>query len=366
MSDQAVEVTGLEIAYGAVRAVEGVSFDVERGEHVSLLGPSGCGKTTTLRAVAGLERPAAGRIAIGGVAVFDAAEGRNLPPERRGVSMVFQSYAIWPHMTVFENVAYGLRARRAPRASIAPAVQRALALVGLDALAARPATRLSGGQQQRVALARALAGDPDVVLLDEPLSNLDAQLRIAMRAELAQLRSRLGFTAIYVTHDQEEAFALSDRIVVMRAGRIEQEGTPAALHANPRTQFIAGFLGMRNRITAEAAPLAGMPDVAELRLPDGAVMRARNPWPSPVLHQTDTPPALCFRPIDVSLASAPTAGQGGAGVVTQRLFLGDVMHVTLRCEGYQIVASDRPRDDIADGGQLHWRVAPEACIVAWS
>lgn len=176
MNETAVSVADLAIAYGAMQAVHGVTFSVAPGEHVTLLGPSGCGKTTTLRALAGLETPYAGRIAIGGVIVFDAAARRDLPPERRGLSMVFQSYAIWPHMTVFDNVAYGLRARRAPRATIAPAVGRALALVGLGDFTDRSAAKLSGGQQQRVALARAIACDPAVVLLDEPLSNLDAQL----------------------------------------------------------------------------------------------------------------------------------------------------------------------------------------------
>ena len=353
---EAVAVEGLEVAYGPVLAVDEVAFTVARGEHVTLLGPSGCGKTTTLRAVAGLETPRAGRIAIGGVEVFGA--GKNLPPEQRDISMVFQSYAIWPHMTVFENVAYGLRARGAAKANISTAVQRALALVGLEAFAARPAPLLSGGQQQRVALARALAVDPRVVLLDEPLSNLDAQLRLSMRAELADLRRRLGFTAIYVTHDQEEAFALSDRIVVMRGGRIEQDGTPAALHAAPRTQFVARFLGMRNVIAAQATPGS---DIVEARLADGSVLQARNPWPG-----VGDAPALCFRPINVTLSAGAMSGQGSAGEVTQILFLGDLMQVTLRCAGYEIVACDRPRDDIKEGARLSWSVTPVRCLVAWT
>ena len=199
----AVAVEALTVVHGSVPAVRDVSFTARRGEVLTLLGPSGCGKTTTLRAIAGLETPRQGRITIGDRTAFDAVHGDNLPPERRGLSMVFQSYAIWPHMTVFENVAFGLRARGVANGELPGAVQRSLDLVGLGALADRPATRLSGGQQQRVALARSIAGDPAVILLDEPLSNLDAQLRLAMRVEFKALQRRLELTAIYVTHDQE-------------------------------------------------------------------------------------------------------------------------------------------------------------------
>ena len=203
-----VVVDALTVAHGAVPAVRDISFAALRGQLLTLLGPSGCGKTTTLRAIAGLETPRQGRIAIGGHAVFDSARGENLAPERRGLAMVFQSYAIWPHMTVFQNVAFGLRARGLASRDLPEAVRRSLDLVGLGSFADRPATRLSGGQQQRVALARSIAGDPAVVLLDEPLSNLDAQLRLAMRAEFKALQRRLELTAIYVTHDQEEALEI--------------------------------------------------------------------------------------------------------------------------------------------------------------
>jgi ABC-type Fe3+/spermidine/putrescine transport system ATPase subunit len=363
VSELAVSVTDLAVDYGSARAVHAVSFGVAPGEHVTLLGPSGCGKTTILRALAGLETPSAGQIAIGGITMFDAVARQDLPPERRGVSMVFQSYAIWPHMTVFDNVAYGLRARRAPRATVARAAGRALALVGLNEFAHRSAASLSGGQQQRVALARAVACDPAVVLLDEPLSNLDAQLRIAMRTELVELRRRLGFTAVYVTHDQEEAFALSDKIVVVRAGRIEQEASPEDLHTSPRTQFVARFLGMRNVISCEAMPAQCSTGLAEVQMRDGSVVRARTPWPRDTGAAS---PAICFRPLDVELFCEPWPGQGGAGVVTQRLFLGDLVQITLRCEGYELVASARPRDDLVEGARLHWRVPPERCVVTWS
>jgi ABC-type Fe3+/spermidine/putrescine transport system ATPase subunit len=354
-----LEVERLVAGYGSVVAVDGVDFSVGKGEHVTLLGPSGCGKTTTLRAIAGLEAPTGGRIVIDGTPVCDVAAGRHTPPERRGLSMVFQSYAIWPHMTVFDNVAFGFRARGIGRATARPAVERALALVDLSGFGDRPATQLSGGQQQRVALARAIAYDSKVVLLDEPLSNLDAQLRVAMRTELRDLRRRLGFTAVYVTHDQEEAFALSDRIIVMRGGRIEQQGTPSEIHGAPRTRFVAGFLGMTNIFEAEMSPLADHPDVVEARLGPEIVLRARDPWPDgPVAR----PAAIGFRPTEVHL-EAGAAGEGTPGIISRTLFLGDVTHYYVRSGPIEICAHDRPRAELAEGRAVRWRVAPASCLV---
>jgi ABC-type Fe3+/spermidine/putrescine transport system ATPase subunit len=348
-------VEDLIVRYGPVLAVDGVDFRVNRGEHVTLLGPSGCGKTTTLRAIAGLETPTGGRITIDGMLVVDPAARRHIPPEQRGLSMVFQSYAIWPHMTVFDNVAFGFRARGMSRAIARPAVERALSLVDLADFAARPATRLSGGQQQRVALARALAYDAKVVLFDEPLSNLDAQLRVAMRAELAELRRRLGFTAVYVTHDQEEAFALSDRIIVMRFGRIEQQGTPSEIHETPRTRFVASFLGMKNIIPAELAAVT-TGQVAATLAPD-IVLRARDPWTN---GTTPASAGVGFRPMDVQIAPA---GEGTEGVITRSLYLGDVAHYTIQSGPIEITAYDRPRADLAEGSRVRWHVPPERCLV---
>lgn len=356
-----LEVERLTVGYGPVTAVDGVDFSVSKGEHVTLLGPSGCGKTTTLRAIAGLEAPSAGRIAIDGTAVCDVARGRNVPPEKRGLSMVFQSYAIWPHMTVFDNVGFGFRVRGVSRERARAAVERALSLVELSGFADRPATRLSGGQQQRVALARAIAYDAKIVLLDEPLSNLDAQLRIAMRAELGDLRRRLGFTAIYVTHDQDEAFALSDRIIIMRAGRIEQQGTPVQIHRAPRTRFVASFLGMKNILEAEVAPAAGNMDMAEARLGTELVLRARDPWRNGATSGTA---AVGFRPVDVRLEAGDSGDrQGTPGVVTRSLFFGDVAHYYVRSGSIEICAHDRPRPELADGQPVRWRVAPESCLI---
>ena len=340
----AVTVQNLVVSYGPATAVDRVGFTVSQGEHLTLLGPSGCGKTTTLRAIAGLERPTSGRIELNGDAVFDSATGIDRPPEARGLSMVFQSYAIWPHMTVAENVAFPFRARGMGASVYGPAVERALGMVDLAGFAGRPATMLSGGQQQRVALARAIAFGTGVVLFDEPLSNLDAQLRLQMRAELADLRRRLGFAAIYVTHDQDEAFSLSDRIVLMRAGRIEQEGTPAGLHAAPRTRFAASFLGVRNILDAEVSG-------NEARLRDGAVLRVAGTG-------APGPASLAFRPSCVVL------GQGGNTAQVARIqFAGDALHMFLRSGPIEVCAYARPQPGLTEGAEVRWHVAPEDCLV---
>src|SRR4051794_25739411 len=261
----AIEIADLVVRYGDAPAVNGVSFTVAQGEHVTLLGPSGCGKTTTLRAIAGLEQPSDGSIRIGDEIVYSAASRRNVPAEKRGVSMVFQSYAVWPHMSVADNVAYGLRVRKLPRAEIAAQVERALDLVQMRAFAERSAALLSGGQPPRVALARACAFSPDVLLSAEPLSNLDAKLRAEMRVELRALQQRLGVTSLYVTHDQEEALAISDRVIVMNVGGIEQIGTPEDIYNRPKTRFVADFVGSANLIAG--------------RVGTGASERASGPGP---------------------------------------------------------------------------------------
>src|SRR5438874_305136 len=253
-----LKVTDLRLRYrtdeGEVDAVRGLSLNVERGEFFTVLGPSGCGKTSTLRCIAGLETPTSGRIEIDSRVVYASATRTVVPPHRRTIGMVFQSYAIWPHMTVFDNVAFPLvhGARKQPRKTVEEKVMRALSLVQLDTLARRPAPMLSGGQQQRVALARAIASEPALLLLDEPLSNLDARLREDMRHEIKTLVQRLGTTTVYVTHDQLEALSMSDRVALINQGTIVQEGAPREVYLQPADAFAANFLGRTNVLDGRA------------------------------------------------------------------------------------------------------------------
>jgi iron(III) transport system ATP-binding protein len=275
MAPPVLEFRAVVKRFGSVSAVDQVSFSVESGEIFTLLGPSGCGKTTTLRLIAGLEEPDGGEILINGGAVAAPGRGVFLPPEKRQLGMVFQSYAIWPHLTVFENVAFPLRVRREPAAVLRPRVQKALDSVGLAGLADRGATQLSGGQQQRVALARALVYEPALLLLDEPLSNLDAKLREQMRYELRALQTRLKLTVLYVTHDQTEAMTLSDRIAVVNGGRFEQIGTPEEVYEKPASGFVGEFLGrtvsLRGVLKVSAGGcLVELPGGGRIALPAGS------------------------------------------------------------------------------------------------
>jgi len=249
----AVRLSGVSKTFGAVRAVDKVSLEAEEGRFLTLLGPSGCGKTTTLRMIAGLERNDGGRIQIGDKVMSSPEEGVFVPPERRNIGMVFQSYAIWPHMTVFDNVAYPLRIRRRPADEIRRRVGETLALLSMNDLSERQATALSGGQQQRVAIARALVFEPSILLMDEPLSNLDSQLREQMRVQLRELQQRLGITTVYVTHDQEEAMVLADTLAVLHAGRVAQLGPPEEVYHRPQSRTVAAFFGMPNLLPGRVA-----------------------------------------------------------------------------------------------------------------
>src|SRR5215212_974938 len=238
----AIEVQNLHVGYGATPVLHGIDLAVAPGEFVAILGSSGCGKTTLLRTIAGFQKSSAGAIRLSG---RDVA---NLPPEKRNIAMVFQSYALWPHMTVLGNVGYGLRLRGAKRETVRRRVAEILQLLGLRGLEDRKVTNLSGGQRQRVALGRALAIDPSLLLLDEPLSNLDAKVRVQLRYEIKALQNRLGFAAIHVTHDREEAMTMADRIIVMDAGRIAQAGSPKEVYDRPISPFVASFMGADNTI----------------------------------------------------------------------------------------------------------------------
>ncbi len=263
---QNVRVDNLLKRFGDVTAVAGVSFDVPKGELLTLLGPSGCGKTTTLNMIAGFEDPDGGDVYVGDRLISSSLEKVLLPPHERNLGMVFQSYGLWPHLKVSENVAFGLQMRKENKNQISAAVEKALDLVRLTGLGDRYPSQLSGGQQQRVAFARALVYEPDVLLLDEPLSNLDAALREEMRLELKDLQTKTGITTIFVTHDQVEAMVMSDTIIVMNNGHIEQMGPPHEVYQNPANQFVAGFVGISNLLSAEVLGVARSDGLTPMKL----------------------------------------------------------------------------------------------------
>ena len=352
-----LHVTGLKKQFetdrgASVAAVDNVSFEVATGKLLTLLGPSGCGKTTTLRSIAGLEEPDGGAIQIGSTVVFSKTRGFSLPPNRRRVGMVFQSYAIWPHMTVFQNVAYPLEGSGVSKIEVRKRVEQVLALVGLEAFIERPAPFLSGGQQQRVALARALVAEPEVLLLDEPLSNLDAQLREQMRVELRALQQRVGLTAVYVTHDQIEALAISDVVAVMSAGRLVELGPPQQIYDWPKTRFAAEFIGAGNVVP-----------VRETQSVDGK-SRGRVPWGEIYFsHNGQTiPKALVIRPEDIQIVSCSTKDNVWPAKVDQVVFLGAIYDCRLAL-GDMTLRAQFPRSAGVEVGQLiHVHVHETRCV----
>jgi len=337
--------------------VRGISFAVNAGEFFTLLGPSGCGKTTTLRCIAGLEEPSGGEIEIGGQLVYSHARDVLVPTAKRDIGMVFQSYAIWPHMTVAENVAFPLEAQRVPTAEIRRRVGDALQMVGLDGMAGRPAPLLSGGQQQRVALARAIVKGAAVLLLDEPLSNLDAHLREQMRRELRELQRRIGITTIYVTHDQEEALSLSDRIAVMQHGAIAELDTPARLYYAPRTAFTAQFIGH-----AEVWPCRAVARGDGTIMVDSPLGQiASRCFPDTL--EADT--ALAVRPehIEIGIAAPGEAVNVIAGVVERENFSGRLIEYVVRVAGTTVRAQCTSATRWNVGAQVTLRLPPERCVI---
>jgi len=306
------------------KVIDNISFHAEEGQITSLLGPSGCGKTTTLRCIAGLETPASGHIAFGDETVFDSERGIDISVEKRKLGMIFQSYALWPHMTVQENVAYGLNVRDTNRMDIEKRVGKALDLVQLRSMAGSYPSNLSGGQQQRVALARCLAYDPEIILLDEPLANLDAKLRDSMRYELLEVQRRTGVTALYVTHDQLEAMSLSQKMIVMEAGKIAQEGVPEEVYREPANRFVADFIGNSNFLSI--AGLDARSGYTDVRTALGVVR---------------CPPAtgacawLMVRPEDIQLVEneAPSSANTYKGLVKSRIFHGDIVQLHVLAQG---------------------------------
>ena len=344
-----------------VNAIDGVSLNVETGKLLTLLGPSGCGKTTTLRCLAGLERPDSGRIIIDGKVMFDSEQGIVVPPSERALGMVFQSYAIWPHMTVFENVAFPLRVardRKYSSAEIKQEVGRVLEMVRLNGYENRASTQLSGGQQQRLAFARGLVRNPKLLLLDEPLSNLDAKLREQMRVELKRLQRTLGVTTVYVTHDQSEALALSDEIAVFSVGRIVQRGTPQEIYRHPGNQFVADFVGSANFFFGT---VAGKTDDATIvNTPHGTI---RCGFAEPV--QPGQSVVVSARPEDLDI-SEQHPGDGlnvFTGKVAHRVFLGEVTDYFVDLgEGLEIRVRAAPDVEFDMGRPVYVAVRPQQCV----
>ena len=359
---EALSVQGLEKIYaggeGPAGGVRDAAFELAPGTFFTLLGPSGCGKTTTLRCIAGLETPDRGRIALGERVFFDAAGGVNVALNRRRIGMVFQSYAIWPHMSVFENVAFPLRVARGERfdrAAIGRMVGRALETVDLAGFGERSATRLSGGQQQRVALARAIVREPSLLLLDEPLSNLDAALREDMRVELKRLQQQIGVTTIYVTHDQSEALDMSDRIAVLQGGRVVQMGSPRDIYFRPRNAFVAGFVGATNLVRGrvDAAVAAGA--LGAVTLESGMGLRCLFPQAG----VAGAGIAVSIRPECFVLDEG---ANGLPGVVVSAGFQGSSNRYGVRVGDAVLHMTTGPETQLAVGVPVGLRVLPENAI----
>jgi iron(III) transport system ATP-binding protein len=349
-----------------IRATQGVAFEVPEGKLFTLLGPSGCGKTTTLRSIAGLERPNSGEITIRGRLVYSSERGIFVAPNQRDFGMVFQSYAIWPHMNVFQNAAFplevrgGRSSRKMGRKEIAAKVMRVLCAVALDDLADRAATKLSGGQQQRLALARALVMEPQLLLLDEPLSNLDAKLRERMRFELKRIQRELGITTVYVTHDQAEALALSHMIAVMDHGRIVQIGTPRDVYERPNDRFVADFVGTTNFLDATVVGAGGR-DRRRVRTALGEF----NVQCTEHLSANDAV-LVSVRPEDVELTEQPQQQDDRdnfcAGVVHAKAFLGDCLDFQVKIGDFLLLARVHPSLRTPVGDKIYVRMRAEKCV----
>jgi iron(III) transport system ATP-binding protein len=335
----AVRVCGVSKSYGPARVVNNVSFDVLQGELLTLLGPSGCGKTTTMRSIAGLEKINEGEIFLQDRVVSSIPKHIHLAPEKRDIGMVFQSYAIWPHMNVFENVAYPLRCRNVNNQEIGHRVREGLKLVEMEEYENRPATRLSGGQQQRVALARSMVMRPSVLLLDEPLSNLDAKLRVQMRLHIKELQRKTGLTMIYVTHDQAEAMALSDRIIVMNGGVIEQVGTPEDIYEHPRSEFVADFVGAINFLWGNVAGVGPVHGHLSVAVSGQVVTCALDDHPAPAAGARIL---MMIRPEKIHVATGEADGEARTmqnslpATVTIKTYCGD--HLELCAEAADFTA----------------------------
>jgi iron(III) transport system ATP-binding protein len=359
LSKEILRFTDVIKHYGSNRVVDEISFTVAEGEFFTLLGPSGCGKTTTLRLLAGLETPDAGEITLEGRCIAAPKKNIWVPPDKRNVGMMFQSYAIWPHLTVFENVAFPLRVRKESEEDIKRRVGEALELVGLSGLEGRGATQLSGGQQQRVALARSVVYTPSLLLLDEPLSNLDVKLREQMRHELRALQLRLSLAVVYVTHDQAEAMSLSDRIAVVNKGRLEQVGSPTEVYERPRTRFVGDFLGrtiiVRGTVRKDAG--SGWVDV------QGSGQIAISAESRGAFQDGDKVRVLT-RPEDVFLRPASDANPNRvAGTIDGITYMGDHLEYTIRVGDRTLTLTASKKDRYAAGAEIALVFDPDCVTI---
>ena len=352
MAQEVLALDGIVKRYGDVPALGPVSFTVEEGEFLTLLGPSGCGKTTTLHVIAGLLEPDRGRLLMRGDDVTA------LPTDKRGMGVVFQNYALFPHKTVEENIGFGLRMRRVPKPQIRERVREMLDVVGLPGVEARYPRQLSGGQRQRVALARAMVIHPPVLLLDEPLSNLDALLRKQMRSELRAIQRRIGITAIYVTHDQDEAFEMSDRVILLNQGRIEQIGSPEQLYDRPETRFAAEFIGDANLIEGEVVETDD--GIARVRAEGAGTIPANAAGSG---FEVGSPVYLVVRPERIRLSAQAPDGAALAATITDRVFTGENVRITVTTEGgaeFRCIKPSLPMYRGMQRGDRVWAL-PEEC-----
>lgn len=359
-----VQVRELTKKFGSVIAVDNISFEVEKNELLTLLGPSGCGKTTTLRCIAGLEKPEHGEIYIRDRLVFSSQKKIFIPPDKRRLGIVFQSYAIWPHMTVFQNIAYPLVERKVPKHEIETRVRNILRLTGLEELEQRYATFLSGGQQQRVALARSLVYNPVLLLLDEPLSNLDAKLRESMRVEIVELQKKVNITAIYVTHDQAEAMAISNRIIVMNEGKIVQLDSPQRIYSNPRNQFVAQFIGRSKLFSGQVAKqIPGSKHrLVKIKVAGQIYEMECNVPPSIKEGEKLT---ICVKDVNVDISrQLPEENKNiMEGEVSVSLFMGDYVDYKVLIGGEEIRVKGDPREEFHRGDKVFVWVDPENWMI---
>jgi iron(III) transport system ATP-binding protein len=347
---------------GRVHAVRGIDLDITQGQFFTLLGPSGCGKTTTLRSVAGLEAPEAGEIFVGDDLVYSSAKRTTVPPYERDIGMVFQSYAIWPHLNVFENVAFPLREmrRKYSQQQIRDKVEHALALVQLNGLADRPAPFLSGGQQQRLALARAIVREPRVLLLDEPLSNLDAKLREETRFELRELVKRLGITTLYVTHDQLEALTMSDTVAIMNLGQIVQQGSPVEIYQAPRERFVANFIGLTNFLEGQVESEGS--SAGKIGAVNTASGKLHCVLPDKIAVGENV--IVVIRPEDISIVPESVAANENVlrAKVEAMIFMGDALECQLSVGTQKLRTKLHPASPIHAGQTVLLQLPPQSCL----